>query len=149
MEVTHGAIQCTISESGITEAITTGESVCLVLSQGIQPIGSYDLRVESEDETGYLRGRSGGGGEQEPPVGGEAHPVAGIRKDSGGTEGEWLRGNGLHTEHLAVWEQEVREAMRKGVIELREELKAAKKKIKEQERELARKEKALAKRAIV
>lgn len=64
-------------------------------------------------------------------------------------KGEWLRGNGLHTEHLTVWEQEVREAMRKGVLELREELKAAKKKIKEQERELARKEKALAEMAIV
>ena len=103
MEVTHGAIQCAISESGIKEVITTGESVCLVLSQGIQPIGSYDLRLESEDETGYLRGRRGGGGEQEPPVGREAHPVARIRKDSGGTEG-YAEPKFLDTKRVGVYE---------------------------------------------
>ncbi|MDF1568732.1 MAG: transposase, partial [Spirochaetaceae bacterium] len=27
------------------------------------------------------------------------------------TMGEWLRGNGLHSQHLSVWEQEVRDAV--------------------------------------
>ena len=65
------------------------------------------------------------------------------------TIGEWLRENGLHSQHLTVWEQEVRDAVTKSEQEAREELKAAKKKIREQERELARKEKALAEAAII
>ena len=65
------------------------------------------------------------------------------------SRGEWLRENGLHSQHLAVWEQEVRDAVTKSEQEAREELKAAKKKIREQERELARKEKALAEAAII
>lgn len=63
--------------------------------------------------------------------------------------GEWLRGNGLHSQHLTVWEQEVRDAVTKSEKEAREELKAARKKIREQERELTRKEKALAEAAII
>lgn len=63
--------------------------------------------------------------------------------------GVWLRENGLHSQHLNVWEQEVRDAVTKSEQEAREELKAAKKKIREQERELARKEKALAEAAII
>jgi len=65
------------------------------------------------------------------------------------TMGEWLRENGLHSQHLTVWEQEVRDAVTKSEQEAREELKAAKKKLREQERELARKEKALAEAAII
>jgi len=65
------------------------------------------------------------------------------------TIGEWLRENGLHSQHLTVWEQEVRDAVTKSEKEAREELVAAKKKIREQERELARKEKALAEAAII
>lgn len=65
------------------------------------------------------------------------------------SRGEWLRENGLHSQHLAIWEQEVRDAVTKSEQEAREELKAAKKKIREQERELARKEKALAEAAII
>ncbi len=64
-------------------------------------------------------------------------------------QGSWLRDNGLHSEHLTVWEQEVREAMGKGGQRVREELKAARKKIREQERELARRERALAEAAII
>jgi transposase-like protein len=66
-----------------------------------------------------------------------------------GAMGEWLRGNGLHSQHLSVWEQEVRDAVTNSELVAREELKAAKKKIREQERELARKEKALAEAAII
>jgi transposase len=65
------------------------------------------------------------------------------------TMGEWLRENGLHSQHLTVWEQEVRDAVTRSEKEAREELKAARKKIREQERELARKEKALAEAAII
>ena len=57
--------------------------------------------------------------------------------------GQWLREHGLHSQHLEVWEQEVREAVTKGEQAAREDLKAVKKKIREQERELSRKEKAL------
>ena len=63
--------------------------------------------------------------------------------------GSWLRDNGLHSEHLTVWEQEVREAMTKGEQQARGELREAKKQIKQQERELQRKEKALAEFAAI
>ena len=63
--------------------------------------------------------------------------------------GPWVREQGLHSQHLQVWEQEVREAVTRSEQAAREELKAAKKKIRAQERELARKEKALAEAAII
>lgn len=63
--------------------------------------------------------------------------------------GGWLRENGLHSEHLSVWEQEVREAMTKGEQQAREELREAKRQIKQQQRELDRKEKALAELAAI
>ena len=71
------------------------------------------------------------------------------RSVSDGQMGRWLRENGLHSQHLTVWEQEVRDAVTKSEQRAREELKAAKKKIREQERELARQEKALAEAAII
>jgi len=58
--------------------------------------------------------------------------------------GAWLRDNGLHSEHLVVWEQEVRESMTQGEQKAREELRSAKKQIKQQQKDLERKEKALA-----
>ena len=64
-------------------------------------------------------------------------------------KGSWLRDNGLHSEHLTVWEQEVRESVAKGEKELREELKSVKKQLKEQQKELDRKEKALAELAAI
>ena len=63
--------------------------------------------------------------------------------------GQWLREQGLHSQHLIVWEQEVKDALTKREQEIREELKAAKKKIREQEREFARKDKALSEAAII
>jgi len=68
---------------------------------------------------------------------------------SDGELGPWLRDNGLHSEHLTVWEQEVREAMTKGEQQAREELREAKRQIKEQRRELDRKDKALAELAAI
>ncbi len=63
--------------------------------------------------------------------------------------GSWLRDNGLHSEHLTVWEQEVRDAVVKGEKELREELKTVKKQLNGYKKELARKEKALAEMAAI
>jgi hypothetical protein len=64
------------------------------------------------------------------------------RSVAGEAMGEWLRKNGLHSQHLSVWEQEVRDAVSNWEQETCEELKATKKKIREQERELIGKEKA-------
>jgi transposase len=63
--------------------------------------------------------------------------------------GEWLRENGLHSEHLTIWEQEVREAMTKGEQQAREELREAKKQIRDQQKEIVRKDKALAELAAI
>ncbi|WP_168203434.1 transposase [Oceanispirochaeta crateris] len=61
----------------------------------------------------------------------------GISEDKQGT---WLRENGLHSEHLTVWEQEVRDFMTKGEQQAREELKAIKKELKKNQKELDRKD---------
>jgi len=63
--------------------------------------------------------------------------------------GAWLREQGLHSEHLTVWEQELRDAVMKRETETKEELKALKKQLKAQEQELVRKEKALAELAAI
>ena len=58
--------------------------------------------------------------------------------------GEWLRQNGLHSEHLILWEQELEQFMGDKQDDLKAENKALKKKNKDLEKELTRKEKALA-----
>jgi transposase len=62
-------------------------------------------------------------------------------------KGEWLRENGLHSEHLTVWEQELAKNMGTKT-EDNETLKAANRKLekdnRELQKELKRKEKALA-----
>ena len=63
--------------------------------------------------------------------------------------GEWLREQGLHSEHLNLWEQELRDIVTDKDQKLRQELANTKKKLKETERELQRKEKALAEMAAL
>jgi transposase len=58
--------------------------------------------------------------------------------------GEWLRERGLHSEHIALWEQELANIVADKDDALKQELQRTKKKLKETERELARKDKALA-----
>ena len=57
--------------------------------------------------------------------------------------GKWLRENGIHSETLKLWEQEVREMMTNKERQYKEELKEVKRRNKELEKELLRKEKAL------
>jgi len=63
--------------------------------------------------------------------------------------GEWLRERGLHSEHLALWEQELTSIMADKDTALKHELQQTKKKLKETERELVRKDKALAELAAL
>ena len=58
--------------------------------------------------------------------------------------GEWLRINGLHSEHLALWEQELTNLMTDKQETLKAENKALKKKDLELEKAGNRKEKAMA-----
>lgn len=58
--------------------------------------------------------------------------------------GAWIREKGLHSEHLQLWQQELRETVTDKNKENKNELKDAKKKIKSLEKELNRKDKALA-----
>jgi transposase len=58
--------------------------------------------------------------------------------------GEWLRQNGLHAEHLTLWEQELSSTMADQHHDLKAEVAALKKQNKALEKELTRKEKALA-----
>ncbi|MFO7735383.1 MAG: helix-turn-helix domain-containing protein [bacterium] len=63
--------------------------------------------------------------------------------------GEFLRDRGLHSEHLTLWDQELREMVTKKEDRRNKKLKEQNKKIKQLEKELARKEKALAEAAAL
>lgn len=60
--------------------------------------------------------------------------------------GEYLRKNGLHEEHLIEWRNQVEDAFspKKKSLQERQELAAEKNKVKQLEREIRRKDKALA-----
>lgn len=64
-------------------------------------------------------------------------------------KGEWLRKNGIHSEHLVLWEQELRDQVNDKAGKDKETIKEQKKKIKNLEKELDRKEKALAEMAAL
>ena len=70
--------------------------------------------------------------------------AAGIDNDQLGL---FLRERGLHSEHLTIWDQELREMIEKKSDKKDLELKALKKRNQELEKELQRKEKALAEAA--
>ena len=63
--------------------------------------------------------------------------------------GEWLRQNGLHSQHLSLWEQELTTMMNDKKSEIDAENVSLKKQNKELRTELAIKEKALAEAAIL
>lgn len=63
--------------------------------------------------------------------------------------GEWLRKNGLHTEHLTLWEQELRDKISDKDKQEKRQHNELKKKYKVLEKELLRKEKALAEMAAL
>ena len=63
--------------------------------------------------------------------------------------GEWLRSHGLHTEHLPLWEQELREIVTDKEKKQRQELADLKRKNKQLQKELDRKDKALAETAAL
>ena len=61
---------------------------------------------------------------------------------SGNALGRWLREKGLHSEHLSLWAQEIEQMV--SSPKDKEEIRKLKKRNKELEKELIRKEKALA-----
>jgi transposase-like protein len=64
-------------------------------------------------------------------------------------QGEWLRKNGLHSEHLHQFEQEIREIVGDKSDKQKEENRQLKMENKELKKELRRKEKALAEMAAL
>jgi len=71
------------------------------------------------------------------------------RSLSSEAKGEWLRKNGIHSEHLVLWEQELRDQVNDKANKDKETIKKLKKKNKDLEKELERKEKALAEMAAL
>jgi len=65
-----------------------------------------------------------------------------VAKLTGEDLGKWLRENGLRSEHIEIWQQEMKKNLNQQKKDV--EIRALKKKNKELERELRRKEKALA-----
>ncbi len=64
-------------------------------------------------------------------------------------KGMFLRERGLHSEHLTLWDQELREMMNQKQDLKNQEVKALKKRVIQLEKELHRKEKALAEAAAL
>ena len=64
-------------------------------------------------------------------------------------KGEWLRGHGLHSEHLPLWEQELTAVMNNKQSDLNQRNAELKKENKRLQKELERKEKALAEAAVL
>lgn len=58
--------------------------------------------------------------------------------------GKWLKQNGLHTEHITMWEQEIRDALSNNSKDDDTKLKELKFKNKKLQKDLDRKDKALA-----
>ena len=71
------------------------------------------------------------------------------RSLSSEVKGEWLRKNGIHSEHLVLWEQELRDQVNDKASKEKETVKKQKMKIKSLEKELERKDKALAEMAAL
>ena len=65
------------------------------------------------------------------------------------TAGAWLREKGLHSEHLNLWEQELQDILKDKDTKYREENARLKKEKRALEKELWRKEKALAEMAAL
>ena len=63
--------------------------------------------------------------------------------------GHWLREKGLHTEHITRYEQELRDMEEKNNYKEKEKIKALEKQNKELQKELRKKEKALAEMAAL
>lgn len=63
--------------------------------------------------------------------------------------GTWLREKGLHSEHLTLWEQEIKDTLSNKDNKIKLENQKLKKEKKELEKELRRKEKALAEMAAL
>ena len=63
--------------------------------------------------------------------------------------GKWLREKGLHSEHLNLWEQELKDILKDKDTELKQEVAKLRKDKKELEKELRRKDKALAEMAAL
>ncbi len=58
--------------------------------------------------------------------------------------GEWLRKNGLHSQHLELWEEELKSLLNEKNSEQAHALKIARQEIRERDKEINRKNKALA-----
>ena len=63
--------------------------------------------------------------------------------------GSWIREKGLHTEHLQLWQQEIRDTVKTQNNQDKQNMRDARKRIKELEKEVNRKDKALAEMAAL
>ena len=63
--------------------------------------------------------------------------------------GEWLRRNGLHSEHLGLWEQELRALVDQKGGDKSREMREIRKELKKRDKELSRKDKALAEMSTI
>jgi len=129
-----------------------------VLPPNSRPIASVAREAGISDQTlrNWLAQAKDGTLEKQDTVGGAGRSprekfnlVIESKSVSENDHGKWLREKGLHTEHITLYEQELRDLVEdKGQTE-KEEIKRLKKENKRLEKELAKKEKALAEMAAL
>lgn len=129
-----------------------------VLPPQSRPIASVAREAGISDQTlrNWLAQAKDGTLEKQDTVGGAGRSarekfnlVIESKSVSENDHGKWLREKGLHSEHITLYEQELRDLVEdKGQTE-KEEIKRLKKENKRLEKELSKKEKALAEMAAL
>ncbi len=129
-----------------------------VLPPNNRPIASVSREAGIADQTlrNWLAQAKNGRLEKQETVGGAGRSarekfnlVIESKSVSDNDQGKWLREKGLHSEHIRLYEQELRDLVEdKGRTE-KEEIKRLKKENKRLGRELVKKEKALAEMAAL
>ncbi|MBB6482751.1 transposase [Spirochaeta isovalerica] len=129
-----------------------------VLPPQSRPIASVAREAGISDQTlrNWLAQAKDGTLEKQDTVGGAGRSsrekfnlVIESKSVSENDQGKWLREKGLHSEHITLYEQELRDLVEdKGQTE-KEEIKRLKKENKRLEKELSKKEKALAEMAAL
>lgn len=126
-------------ENVIQKALTKGNVREAAEETGVTPWSIYQWIKQFK--SGNMR--SGGSGPNGYPLNKKQMLLLESQSISEENQGEWLRKNGLHSDHLNKWKDEIFDVMNKK-NEDKIEIRKLKEKNKELEKEINRKDKALA-----
>jgi len=109
---------------------------------GVSVATIYGWKAKLKDGTLSVMGNESSSNERSPSE--KLMLLLESKKVSEADMGEWLRRNGLHSQHLELWEQELRTLLERKGTEQNSEMKSIRKELKLRDKEIQRKDKALA-----